>query len=165
MKNLSIGSSFAWQIAANEAVAGKFQFIEKEHILIGILSLEKLLVLKPEKLGLKSQNHLAIQLEYEFIEDLFHEFEIDSTKLRRGIRDKLGKGNFENTENIVHRSEECKDIFNRAEKFAKSSKEISCIHILNALMESPQGIISKLIKASNAEQEELKQRALALIDN
>ncbi|MFA5385606.1 MAG: ATP-dependent Clp protease ATP-binding subunit [Eubacteriales bacterium] len=164
MKNLSIGSSFAWQIAANEAAAGKFQFIEKEHILIGILSLEKLVMLDPGKLGLKSQDHLVIQLEYEFIDDLLHEFEIDSTKLRRGLRDKLGKGDFENTEKIVHRSDACKDIFKHAEEFAKSSKEISCIHIFNALMENPKGIISKLIKASGAEQEDLKLRASALID-
>lgn len=40
MKNLSIGSSAAWQISANEAAGGNFQFIEKEHVFIGILSLD-----------------------------------------------------------------------------------------------------------------------------
>lgn len=40
-------SSLAWRIAVNEAAAGKFQFIEKEHIFIGILNLKKLLILNP----------------------------------------------------------------------------------------------------------------------
>ena len=47
MKNLSMDSSLAWRIAVNEAAAGKFQFIEKEHIFIGILNLKKLLILNP----------------------------------------------------------------------------------------------------------------------
>ena len=93
MKNLSIGSSFAWQIAANEAAAGKFQFIEKEHVFIGILSLKKLLMLNPGKAGLKSQDRQTLQIESDFIEDLLREFEIDSTQLRRQLREKLGDGN------------------------------------------------------------------------
>jgi hypothetical protein len=36
MKDLSIGSNIAWQIAAHEAAAAKFQFIEKEHIALNI---------------------------------------------------------------------------------------------------------------------------------
>lgn len=32
MKNLSIGANISWQIAAYEAAAAKFQFIEKEHL-------------------------------------------------------------------------------------------------------------------------------------
>lgn len=164
MKDLSMSSTFAWQIAASEAAAGKFQFIEKEHLLIGILSLEKLLMLDTDKLKLKSKDLLAIQLEYELIEDLLNDFEIDSTKLRRELRDKLGKGSYEHAEKIVHRSEACKNIFKRSEELAKSSKEVSCIHIFNAVIENPKGIISKLLKASEAEQEEFKQRAQALIN-
>lgn len=41
MKELSVGANFAWQIAAGEAATSKHQFIEKEHVLIGICSLEK----------------------------------------------------------------------------------------------------------------------------
>ena len=67
MKNLTISSTFAWKIAANEAAVGKFQFIEKEHVFIGILSLGKLLMLNPEKSGLKSQDRQALQIESDFI--------------------------------------------------------------------------------------------------
>jgi len=32
MKDLSISANIAWQVAAHEAAAAKFQFIEKEHL-------------------------------------------------------------------------------------------------------------------------------------
>ena len=161
MKNLSIGSSFAWQIAANEAAAGKFQFIEKEHVFIGILSLGKLLMLSPEKAGLKSQDRQALQIESDFIEDLLREFEIDSTQLRRQLRGKLGDGNYERTEKVVHRSEACKRVFTRTEELAASSKEISCLHLFAALMEEPQDIINEVVQAAGTEPAALRERALA----
>lgn len=165
MKNLSIGSSFAWQIAANEAAAGKFQFIEKEHVFIGILSLGKLLMLSPEKSGLKSQDRQALQIESDFIEDLLREFEIDSTQLRRQLREKLGDGNYERTEKVVHRSEACKRVFKRTEELAASSKEISCLHLFAALMEEPQDIINEVVQAAGTEPAALRERALAFMDS
>ena len=151
MKHLSIGSFFALQIAATEAAEGKFQFIEKEHVLIGILSLGKLLMLNPEKFALKLQDRQALQAENDFIEDILREFEIDSTQLRRQLRKKLGDGNYERTEKIVHRSEACKKVFKRTEELAASSKEISCLHLLAAIMEALQGIISQVVNETAAE--------------
>jgi ATP-dependent Clp protease ATP-binding subunit ClpC len=165
MKNLSIGSTLALQIAANETVAGKFQFIEKEHVFIGILSLKKLLMLNPEKAGLKSQDRQALQIESDFIEDLLREFEIDSTQLRRQLREKLGDGNYERTEKVVHRSEACKRVFKRTEELAASSKEISCLHLFTAIMEAPQGIISQVVKSAGTEPAALRERALAFMDS
>ncbi len=165
MKNLTISSTFAWKIAANEAAVGKFQFIEKEHVFIGILSLGKLLMLSPEKSGLKSQDRQAVQIESDFIEDLLREFEIDSTQLRRQLRKKLGDGNYKHTEKVVHRSEACKGVFKRAEKFAASSKEISCLHLFAAIMEDPQGIIGQVVNAAGTKPADLQERVLAFMDS
>ena len=52
MPTLFIGANIVWQIAAGEASDARFQFIEAEHIFIGILSLEKALMLSPEDCGL-----------------------------------------------------------------------------------------------------------------
>jgi len=41
MAEFSIGVGLAWQIAASEAVNSHSEFIEKEHVLIGTLSIEK----------------------------------------------------------------------------------------------------------------------------
>lgn len=165
MKHLSIGSFFALQIAATEAAEGKFQFIEKEHVLIGILSLGKLLMLNPEKFALKLQDRQALQAENDFIEDILREFEIDSTQLRRELRKKLGDGNYERTEKIVHRSEACKKVFKRTEELAASSKEISCLHLFAAIMEDLQGIISQVVNETAAKPADLRERALAYLAN
>lgn len=164
MKNVSIGSSFAWQIAANETAAGKFQFIEKEHVLIGILSLEKLLMLSPEKAGLKSQDRQVLQLEYDFIADLLREFEIDSTQLRRQLRKKMGKGNYKRTEKVIHRSQTCKEVFKCSEELAASSSQISCLHLFAAIMDAPQGVIKQVMKSMGTEPADFRERALAFMD-
>lgn len=165
MKDLSIGSSFTWQIAANEAAAGKYQFIEKEHILIGILSIEKLLMLSPEKVGLKPQDLQTLKLEYDFIAALLRKRKIDATQLRRQLRKKMGNGNYEHAEEVIHRSKICKGIFKRSEELAKASKETSCLHLFAAIMDAPQGIIKQVIKAAGAEPSDLREHALALMDN
>ena len=165
MKNLSIASYFAWQIAANETVAGKFQFIEKEHVFIGILSLKKMLMLNPGKVGLTLPDRHALQIEAGFIEDLLREFEIDSTQLRRQLRGKMGYGNYKRTEKVVHRSEACKRLFVRAEELAASSKEISCLHLLAAIIEDPQDIIIQVIKSTGAEPAALRERTFAFMDS
>ncbi|MBI5640718.1 MAG: hypothetical protein HZA17_09855 [Nitrospirae bacterium] len=39
----------AWRIAAHEAAASGYRFIEKEHLLIGIASIEKVVADGPDK--------------------------------------------------------------------------------------------------------------------
>jgi len=42
MKKLSFAASAAWQISAQEAAAREYALIEVDHLLVGILSLEKI---------------------------------------------------------------------------------------------------------------------------
>lgn len=165
MISLTMGSYFSWQIAAIEAMAGKFQFIEQEHLFIGILSLEKLIMLNPEKIGLKLQDIQALQIESKFIEDLLHELNIDGTKIRRQVRKKLGNDNYKHTEKMIHRSEICKSVFKRSEMLAQSSKEISCLHFFAAIMEDPSEIIRQVVKMVGSEPATLRENALVSIAN
>lgn len=43
MTELSFSANLAWQMAAQEAATARSEFIESQHILIGIFSLEKIL--------------------------------------------------------------------------------------------------------------------------
>ena len=43
MTNLSLGADMAWRISAHEAAASGYKFIEKEHLLIGLVSIEKVI--------------------------------------------------------------------------------------------------------------------------
>ena len=109
MTDLSRAANFAWQVAAQEAAAAKFEFIEPEHILIGICSLEKLDESKidpAEKVGFLAEK-AAIELRLNGL---------DPTQVRRSLRMELGEGHYARTEHTVHRSPACKQVFERAAK-------------------------------------------------
>ena len=141
MTFLSFSANLAWQLSAQEAAAARSEFIEPQNILIGICSLEKISSQAEE---LDPSDRQSLQLEQDAIEELLREFELDSTDLRRALRDKLGKGGYEHTEKIIHRSAACKQVFKRAIEFARSAttKPVTCIHLLAAVLEQPNPIIT-----------------------
>ena len=146
MPTLSIGANIAWQIAASEAA--RFQFIEAEQIFIGILSLEKALMLSPEDLGLNPNTIKSLQAEYDVLKDLLGQQGLNMTILRRTARKEAGAGSYKHTENVIHRSPACKMMFNRAFEIAYPSGEASSLHLLASILENPGNIISSaLVKA------------------
>jgi ATP-dependent Clp protease ATP-binding subunit ClpC len=160
LKELSVGLHMAWQVAAGEAAAAKHQYIEKEHMLIGICSLEKLFSLGEEKTGLTEQARQTLQAENENIDNVLRGFELEATQLRRQLRETLGQGSYKNTEKVIHRSENCKQLFNRAGTLAASANEICCLHFITAIMEQPGDIINSVLEEKGVKPAALGQRAL-----
>ena len=161
MADFSVGVFLSWQIAAGEAAAANHQFIEKEHILIGIFSLEKLFILNAEESGLKPQERHAVQVEHDVIEDVLRGFELDLTQLRRQLRKRLGQGNYKHAEKVIHRSDACKNIFNRAGELPTPTREITCLHLLAAILEEPGKVISQMLNDVGVKPADLRERALA----
>jgi len=159
MKSLSPGALQAWQLAAREAAASQYQFIEQEHLLIGICSLEKILM-KSEECDLGPRSVETIKTEYEAIEDILRDFEVDSTQLRRRVRKKLEKGHFTHSEKIVHRSQACKDVFERAGMLVVETGEVQSIHLLAALLETPGKIITTVLEEMGVKPDNLRKRAV-----
>ncbi|MCX6082005.1 MAG: ATP-dependent Clp protease ATP-binding subunit [Chloroflexi bacterium] len=148
MTKHSIGLNLAWQIAAAEAGAAGQSSIEKEYILIGICSLEKVLANDEEESD--PAVRVALQIEMDAVEESLQALEVDSTSLRRQLRGKLGQGDHKYVDNVVHRSEACKLVFARAEALAASQGEVvTCSHVLAAILEDPGELISELLPASN----------------
>jgi ATP-dependent Clp protease ATP-binding subunit ClpC len=162
MKELSFAASAAWQISAQEAAAGEHSYIETEHLLIGIFSLEKIR-LSDAANDLDSLSQKAVKIETEMVEDILGKFELDPTLLRRSIRQSLGKGNARNAEKIVHRSLTCKQIFQHASEMADMDSEITCIHLLIAILERPSVTISSVLEESGIKPSALLERAQRLI--
>jgi len=160
MTSFSFSANLAWQLSAQEAV--RSEFIEPQHILIGICSLEKISAQADE---LDPSDRQSLQLEQDAIEELLREFELDSTDLRRALRDKLGKGGYEHTEKIIHRSAACKQVFKRAIELAHSAatKPVTCIHLLAAVLEQPNPIITSLLEAEGVAVKDLKMRAMSKV--
>jgi ATP-dependent Clp protease ATP-binding subunit ClpC len=160
MKELSFGANSAWQIAAGEAAAGKYQFIESDHILIGVCSLEKVSMgLKNAELDPRSLE--IIRAESDAIEDILKGFEMDSIQFRRQIRTKLGQGNFTHTERVVHRSPNCKRIFEKAMHLAGDMGEVSCVHLLAAMLEEPSQVLSSVLNEAGVDAQNMRACALA----
>ena len=159
MKGLTIGLSVAWQIAAEEAVTAGYQYIEKEHMLVGICSLEKAIMLAQKRAGLAPQILREIQAEQNAMEAVLREFKIDAASFRRQIRKRLGQGVYKNTEGVVHRSEECKGFFNRAMALAESAEEVSSLHLFAAIMENPGETISGFLQENSVNPAELAKCA------
>jgi ATP-dependent Clp protease ATP-binding subunit ClpC len=111
MIQYSLGVQVAWQIGSYEASYNKSPEIEIDHIMLGILSLEKIhdiSKLQPEV------NYGSLIDEKERLYNILKSNNIEITVFRRKLRLMLPPGNSVHVENILHRSEDCKKIFSIA---------------------------------------------------
>ncbi len=154
---LSVAADIAWQIAAIEAGAAMHQFIEKEHIFIGICSLEKIILLGQEETRLSPQAWQSLNSECDSLKSVLKEFRFDATRIRRKVRESLGKGNYERNERVVHRSEACKEVFRRAGEFVMCNREVSCLHLLAALLDKPSEVIDRAFDEFQVKSANLRQ--------
>jgi ATP-dependent Clp protease ATP-binding subunit ClpC len=137
------------------------RFIEKEHLFIGILSLEKVVALGPEKAGFRQQEWKALQTEHGAVKDVLNWCALDATGLRRYVRQGLRQGNYRHTEEVIHRSEACKKVFNHAEELVPPGAHISCLHLLAAILEEPGEIINRTLAQAGVRPADLRAAALA----
>lgn len=151
--------SIAWQFAAIEAANKASEFIEKEHICIGIFSLDKIFENKYiiKKLG---PHRNELEKEYAILDDIIMSFGISMTLLRRGIRDVLSKGDYEHNdkENIVHRSKECKRHFQQTAEL--SNGEVNYLSLLASIFECPGESINRVLKDFGVELETFREKLL-----
>jgi ATP-dependent Clp protease ATP-binding subunit ClpC len=158
MQELSFAASVAWQLSAQEAAAGKQALIEAEHILCGICSLEKIQYGGAAN-DLDPLSRKELQAETAAVDDILSAFELNPTSLRRSLRQRLGKGNAQHTEKIVHRSPACKQFFQRASELVEESAKITCIHLLVAILEQPPAVISSVLEEAGVKPGDLLGRA------
>jgi len=143
MPNLSPAAMLAWQIAASEAVAARHPTIEREHLLIGLCSLNKTIgfvrFVKAEGVPID-----AIRAEGDRIEEILLERGISSTTFRRGVRSRLRPGRTKKTDQFLHRSEACRAIFHKAGTLAEEAGtgETGAEHLLAAVLSDPGPILS-----------------------
>ncbi len=146
MTKLSAASGLAWQIAAAEAAMVRHPFIEREHLLIGVCSLQKTMsfvrFVQADTLPVE-----AIRAEADRIEGLLGSMGISGTTLRRGVRSRLRPGHARHTDQVVHRSDACKAIFRSAKELSEAAgdSETSAFHLLSAILSDAGPIISAVL--------------------
>lgn len=137
----------AWKIAAFEALHAHSEFIEKEHLLIGLYSIEK--VLSRADFDRNPEIAKAILEEKDALEFPLHQSGMDAMAFRRRVRRALPKGNASYGGAIIHRSSRCKVCFRRA-ALLSNGKEVTCIHVLIAILEDPGEIIQEIMNKASA---------------
>lgn len=147
MKSLSPGADMAWRIALHETVGSEYKFIEKEHLLIGIVSIEKVIAEGPGQTGLDQKAWQDLKVEHSLLKRVLRSHGIDQTTLRRMIRKKLGSGGYKHTEKTIHRSEESKAVFTMAADIP-ALKLITTLHLAAAIAGNPGDILTILLQNS-----------------
>lgn len=126
-----------WEVSLAETLMSKQEFIEPEHLLAGVCSLDKILhLINVNKVNMEASSHQSIESEKNEIQDIFSKFDISLTSFRRLLRLNIETGDFESYDNVVHRSEYSKDLFKKAYKLAVSEglSEFRAVHLLNVIL-------------------------------
>ncbi len=146
MKELSTAAAMAWDISVHEAVRAKSPQIEKEHLFIGLMSLDKAVALTPGELSVTGEAWAELKKEYAVLSSALAKRGLDMPSVRRALREKLTPGVFVHAGKVVHRSVECKGYFAAAESIgliAQASK-ITSADLACAVLDDPGRIISSV---------------------
>lgn len=150
MEKMSVSTFLAWQLAGIEVLSVLRQKqIEKEHLFLGITKL--LDIPKDElvsKMRIPQAAIVSLKEEIEKANHIFDNLGIDVTPLRRQFRAHLGVGTVGPETQSVHRSHECKRIFNNAESLRQryDHKEITLVHLLFVLLNEEDSKIIEFLK-------------------
>ena len=160
MATLTKAARMAWEIGAAEAARLRHPFIEREHLLIGLCSLGKIL----QYLGYTHVESLPVDVlreEADGIERVLASLGITDASMRRGVRSRLRPGNTVHTERAVHRSLECKRYFRRAGEIVKDGGEVAVRHLFSAVLEDPGPVVSAVLAGAGISPGVLREKLLA----
>lgn len=160
MNDLSPAASLAWKIAAAETGESRHAWIEPAHLLIGVLSLEKLAQLPESYARLEAEDRRAVDKESERLRDVLTQAALDASVWRRRLRGRLGIGLQAPSGRAIGRSPACKEAFQRAAVLAGAGATTS-LHLLAALVEGGGGIIRASLEDAGVKPEALRAQTLA----
>ena len=131
MSGLTPAAEAAWSVAAAEAGSAGHPRIERAHLLVGLLSLEKL-VDSPRGRELPAEVLEGLREERARLHDLLQRAGLEPRVLRRALRERLGRGRGVPPGGVLSRSDSCKAAFQRAAELAGPGS-VACLHLLAAL--------------------------------
>ena len=135
MPELSVVADLVWRVAAVEARRGGARLLSVDHVLVGLLSLEKLL---DPSAGLDAARRELVRADHEIIQQLLARLNQHATVLRRVLRRQSPPG-AAGANLVIHRDAACRAVFERASQIAQEHGSVACgaLHLLAAVLESP----------------------------
>ena len=159
MATLTKAARMAWEIGAAEAARLRHPFIEREHLLIGLCSLRKILQYL-DYTHIESLPVDVLRQEADGIERVLALLGITDASIRRGVRSRLRPGNAVHAEPAVHRSGECKRHFRRAGEIVKDGGEVAVRHLFAAVLEDPGPVVSAVLAGAGISPGVLREKLL-----
>lgn len=159
MPDFSIGLDYAWRTAANEVTTTRHEFIEPEHLFIGVCKLGNLLSLKDwSETGISPDAAAVMKIEAEAVAAVFQQTGCDRIALYREVRKQLGDGKHtEKGRKKISRSPASRLIFERAVKLAADMPVVTSLHLLLALIETPSTAIAAALTGKTPGAETMKK--------
>jgi len=162
MQRISVASSIAWQLGGIEVIQILRQNkIEKEHIFLGILKL--LDILQDEivtKLGIPKETAQYASGEIQIMKHIFCNLGINTQDLRWKFRSYLEVGGTIIKEPIIHRSPECRKMFENADILRQryGHNEISLNHLVYTLFSEENNKVIDFLNIQNINVNALRER-------
>lgn len=165
MATFSIGLDYAWRTAANEAACTQHEFIEPEHLFVGVCKLGNLPSLADwNKVEIPRDSAAALKAEAEAIAAVFQTAGHDRIALYRDVRKRFGEGRFtDKGRKKISRSPASRLIFERAGKLAADASVVTSLHLLIALLETPGTRTAAVLAEKPPGAEALKQAILPFV--
>src|SRR5206468_6003569 len=167
MPTLSQGAHIAWQLASGEAIHTGHQQIENADLFIGICKLGTWLRSMKQRGKLVPNGKIDLRglyAEAETVEEALRTFALSPVTLGNTVRTVVEKGTASHPKRIVHRSKACKMSFQRAAALAVRARveEVHCMHLLAALLEQPEALLTRAVGIFGVDIKELHSRIVAI---
>lgn len=154
---LSPGVQLVWNLAAREAIAARVEEIQPEHFFCALLKFAQLEDDDLEAVAARPPVAKVLIAERDALQAIFEKRSLSTSRVRRQLRQALGRGNYQHSGDVVHRSPASRELFDRAVEAAGKDKSILESHqLLQALLEEPTPAMAVVmqdvgVKAPSAE--------------
>ncbi|MFC1569379.1 hypothetical protein ACFL4L_04030 [bacterium] len=143
----SISIEIVWNMAAQEAIVSDFEEIQPEHFLVALL---KMAETDNSDIAQAIENDLVakqLSSEIQTLNTDIDKRQINSTKIRRQIREKLGKGNSPYKGGQLHRAQTSRDIFDTMARQSLDSGQpvLMLSDLFMAILNNPSPVIVKVL--------------------
>jgi ATP-dependent Clp protease ATP-binding subunit ClpC len=144
---VSLSVDLTLQLAGQEAIAGEFKEIQPEHLLMGVLKLAELPLDDLEKMAPGAEATRDMITQVKAVQHDLSRRDVDSTRARRELRARLGKGGAPFDGGRLHRSQASREFFVAAAKLASDTggDALAATHLLTALLFAPTVVIQAVL--------------------
>ena len=133
---LGPAATLAMQVAALEATGAGHERLERAHVLLGLLNLEKFRDATGEELGLPPDAVRALCEEIDRVAQVLRDLSATAVELRQRIRDELGPGGAPSGRGSIRRSDACRQAFRRAAEQGRGGP-LAAVEVLAAVCDDP----------------------------